>query len=491
MIKLLILIAMLTPYFTYGYLTFPKICSSTENQGVVYYVSQQGHDYKGNGSRIKPWRTIEFASFKAKGLSTIIVQPGVYEGTTRLKKNFNKSLLIKSEYPYLAKLTNNSRILAIVGGAKNITIEGFEFTHLNSKAKPLLVHIDGYGSYGTATVSNITLKNNIFHDSFNNDLLKINNGAKNIRVICNMFYNQGDSDEHIDINSVENVVISDNIFFNDFPKSNRKITKKSSSYIVVKDSNDNEDKIISSKNVDIHRNIFFNWQGSHGHGFILIGEDGKPYYEAENINIYNNLMLGNSSISMRSPLGIKGAKNVNFFSNTIVGDLPSNAYAIRINRERDNKINDEIGLYNNIWSDDSGTMGQGSHEKNTDFSDVLFNQLDNFTLDNNLIFNGRNALPSSFFDKINPSNDKHIIHSDPLFPENSTLITPVWLNNEQSFADGSFTIRSAFIRLVLFYGSPENKKIVQQHTNNNYLPVKDILGKNRVSPQSVGAYSTN
>jgi hypothetical protein len=493
--KVITIILLTTSVFmnlkTYAFPNIPQRCSPSTTQGEVYYVSLSGHDYKGDGTRSKPWRTIEFATFKASEFSTIIVKPGIYKGTIRLKKNFKKSLLIKSEYPYLAKLTNNSRIMAIVGAASNITIEGFEFSHIDNQAEPLLVHIDGYGSYGTATVTHITLKNNIFHDSFNNDLLKINNGAKHIKVLCNMFYNQGDSDEHIDVNSVEYITISDNIFFNEFEKSNRKISYKSSSYIVVKDSNDNEDNILGSKNVNIHRNVFFNWQGTHGHGFILIGEDGKPYYEAKEVNIYNNLMLGNSNITMRSPLGIKGAKHINFFNNTITGDLPSNAYAIRINKEGENRVNDEINLYNNIWSDATGTMGQGDHESDIDFSDVLPNQLNNFTLNNNLIYNGANSLPSSFFDKINPNDDKNMIHANPFFPDSSTLIPPVWLSSKNTFADGSFTIRSAFIRLVLLYGTPENKKTIQLHTNNNYMPTKDILGKERTIPHSVGASSTN
>ena len=37
----------------------------------------------------------------------------------------------------------------------------------------------------------------------------------------NIFYNQTGSDEHIDINSVEDVVVRDNVFFNDFEGSGR------------------------------------------------------------------------------------------------------------------------------------------------------------------------------------------------------------------------------------------------------------------------------
>tara|TARA_R110001599_G_scaffold349046_1_gene576839 strand:+ start:2322 stop:3731 length:1410 start_codon:yes stop_codon:yes gene_type:complete len=464
----------------------------SENIGKLYYVSIDGMDYKGDGSISNPWRNIEFAISQAKDLSTIIVKPGVYVGTTRVKKTFNKGLLIKSEFPYLAKLTHNARILAIVGNAKNITIEGFEFTHNTEAPHPVLVHIDGYGSYGTPkTVSNITLRNNILHDSFNNDLLKINNGAKNIKVHCNMFYNQGDSDEHIDVNSVTNVDIADNIFFNDFPASNRKITKKSSSFIVVKDSNDHEDKLIGAKNINIHRNVFFNWQGSHGHGFILIGEDGKPYYEADGVNIYNNLFLGNSPISMRSPLGIKGAKNIRYFNNTISGDLPSNAYALRANRENKNQINDNIELFNNIWADPTGTMGQGEYESTVDFSDTLPNQVERFILHNNLVFNGGLELPYSLWDKINPKDDIKLTNQDPMFRNTTTLVSPVWQANKSIFADGSFTIRNAFLRIVLLYGVPENIKAITQVIDNSEIPSKDILGKKRSNPHSLGAYSIN
>jgi hypothetical protein len=60
------------------------------------------------------------------------------------------------------------------------------------------VPIDGQGV--TGTVSNITFRNNVLHDSFNNDILKINNAASLITVTGNMFYNQGPSsisgDEH-------------------------------------------------------------------------------------------------------------------------------------------------------------------------------------------------------------------------------------------------------------------------------------------------------
>lgn len=186
-----------------------KVCAPTPLLGKAYYVSTQGNNYKGDGSRLNPWKTIGYSVVTIPDGNTLIVGEGIYTGKIKISKTFNKGLLIKSEIPYKAKLTNNQQVLTLVKEAANITIEGFEITHNSATAKPLVLHIDGWGRN---TVKNITLRNNIIHDSYNNDLLKINHGAENIIVECNMFYNQGDSDEHIDINSVANITISDNVF---------------------------------------------------------------------------------------------------------------------------------------------------------------------------------------------------------------------------------------------------------------------------------------
>lgn len=484
MIRLYLFIVILFPY---KLCANSEICAPTPNMGKAYYVATDGIDYQADGSRSQPWKTIGYGLFAIPDGNTLIIKAGVYEEKIKISKTFDKGLLLKSEIPYYAQITSNQRVLALVKDASNIIIEGFEITHSSKISKPLVIHIDGWGG---RSVKNITLRNNIVHDSYNNDLLKINYGAEHITVECNMFYNQGDSDEHIDINSVANVTVSDNIFFNDFAKSKRQTTEKSSSFIVIKDSNDNEDRFHGAENITVKRNIFLNWQGSHGQGFILVGEDGKPYYEAHNVNIYNNLMLGNSTLSMRAPFMVKGAKDINFFNNTISGNLPSNAYAVRITQEQKNKKPTNINLYNNIWSDPSGTMGQGAFESELDFSDTLFYQLNDFTLVNNLYWNNSTPLPHSMLDKINPSDDDEKLISNPHLGNNQALITPTWNKLTKQFDDGSFDIRGAFLRLVNFYGIPKFN-FTKRDINPKkipYFPKDDILGQERTVPNIIGAY---
>ena len=452
-------------------------------QSSLYYVSTDGSDSMGDGSELQPWGSIQFAVTQVDDGDTILVKPGLYSGRQRLTGNFQSGVTIRSEVPYQAILENNDRVVTLSGSSGpifGITLEGFEIRHSGEGAGALVVHIDAGGN---GNVYDITLRNNVMHDSYNNDILKINNGARNILVEGNMFYNQTGSDEHIDINSVEDIVVQDNIFFNDFEGSGRQNGNDTGSFIVIKDSNGADDLYVGNDNITVRRNIFLNWSGSTGSNFVLVGEDGMPYFEARNVLVENNLLLGNSGNPMRAPFGVKGGENVTFRHNTIVGDLPSLAYTMRLNREGDNPANRNITFYNNIWSDPTGTFGANGGGAN-DFSDTPPADTESYVLENNLYWNGGQPLPSNSADLINYTDDPAGIVADPQLGSFDGLALPRW--NGSGFNDGSGSIEQAFALLVRQYGLPAAGSRVIDAADPDQNPSEDILGRPRFTPD-IGA----
>ena len=239
----------------------------------------------------------------------------------------------------------------------------------------------------------IVFRDNVLHDSYDNDILKINNGARFVRVEGNVFYNQTGSDEHIDVNSVTDVVIADNVFFNDFAGSGRANNNDTSSYIVIKDSNAADDGQVGSERITVRRNVFLNWEGGAGSNFVLVGEDGQPFHEARQVMVENNLMIGNSANEMRAAFGVKGARDITFRNNTVAGNLPACAYAMRLNQEGANPQNQDVSLLEQrLVAIHTGTMGAGCGGGN-DFSDGAVTESTGVQLDRNLYWNGGAAIP--------------------------------------------------------------------------------------------------
>ena len=446
----------------------------------TYYVATNGNDDTGNGTNGNPWATITHALDSVPDGSLILVKAGTYNGRVRLRGQFSSGVTVRSEEPYEAKLRHNATVVTSYYG-QGITLEGFDIAHSGSGASALVIQIQDLIG-GSDYVSRIVIRNNVLHDSYNNDILKINNGAGHITVEGNMFYNQEGSDEHIDINSVTDVVVQDNIFFNDFAGSGRTNANDTSSYIVVKDSNGTSDANLGSHRITIRRNVFFNWEGSSGSNFVLIGEDGKPYFEAQGVRIENNLMIGNSANTMRAPLGVKGGKDVVFRQNTVVGDFPSLAFAMRLNTEGSNPANRNIQFYNNLWSDPAGSMN--------DFSDTPIGQTTSFALLNNLYWNAGAAIPQSGSDLINPTDDPSAIVQDPLLPSHAGIVLPRWNPIDGQFDDGSDTIRQAFIALVENHAALTLASSAANAADSSHGASEDILGLRRTvgTRPDIGAY---
>ena len=199
-------------------------------------------------------------------------------------------------------------------------------------------------------------------------------------------------------------------------------------------------------------------------------------------------MLGNSSNVMRAAFGVKGGKNITFRHNTVVGDLPSLAFAMRVNREGQNPINEGIRFYNNIWSDSSGTMGAENVDRPNDFSDTPLGETTDWTLDNNLFWNGTMSIPSDAGETCNYTDDAAAIVGDPLLPGQAGIVLPRWDAAAGQFVDGSMTIRAAFERMVMLYGLPSATSPVVDSAEIEHSPVDDILGNGRsVASADVGA----
>ena len=229
------------------------------------------------GTLAQPWRTLDFASARilALGQSGAVVcfRNGVYTGGNSLYERFTVPTTFRAENTYRAVLQNSGTAMSLFG-ARNMVFEGFEIRHSGPGAGALVVQVQM--SDADDWSEDVVFRNNVFHDSWNNDILKINNGARRITVEGNVFYNQTGSDEHMDVNSVTDVVIQDNIFFNDFAGSGRVNANDTSSFIVMKDSNAGDDGQIGADRITVRRNVFLNWEGGTGSNFVLIGEDGQP-----------------------------------------------------------------------------------------------------------------------------------------------------------------------------------------------------------------------
>jgi hypothetical protein len=471
--------------------TFPPNPTLIPPAGPVYYVSTGGNDWSGTGSVDLPWATIGRALQGVEDGATIMVGPGTYSGQLALERKFPQGVTIQSEEAYQAQLRHHETVV-ICYYCQGITLAGFDIAHTGAGADRYVIQIqdlEGDQSGGRR----VTLRNNIIHDSRNNDLLKVNNGADDIIIEGNIFYNMGGPglDSLIDVNSATNVIIQDNVFFNDFKASNRSRDNDTGSFVVIKDSNGAEDSNLGSKAVTVRRNVFLNWQGDPNNAFLVIGEDNVDYFQAENVLIENNLMLGNAKNPMRAAIHIRGSRDIIFRNNTVTGDLPSRSYAMRLSRADKNPSNENIYFHNNIWSDPTGTMGVFKKSNGDLFAEAQPSSAKAVDLRNNLYWNDEEHIPWDDNQLVNYTDDPQRILANPWLPDLGDITTPDWLAEEGRFADGSMTIRDVFESLVFAYGRPVQGGGALNAAEPELSATEDILARPRTDgAPDVGAYET-
>ena len=459
-----------------------------------YFIAPQGHNSEDGGTQTKPWATISYALKHAEDGAIVWVLPGLYEGQVALTGSFPRGIVVRSCIPYQAQLRHNAEQVIICFTCQGITLEGFDIAHSGPGAAVYVIQIQdllGKAGSGASHVSRVTLRNNVIHDSYNNDLIKINNGARQILIEGNMFYNQQGLDSHIDINGVLDVIVQDNVFFNDFAGSGRENANDTGSFVVIKDSNGGADDTLGASNIVVRRNVFFNWEGEpSGNAFIAIGEDPVTYYQAYDVLVENNLLLGNSPNIMRAAIQMRGSRDITFRHNTVSGNLPSLAYAFRLSRHPKNPPNKHIAFYNNIWSDPTGSMGSEDLDDgwDTDFSDTNFGHTASFTLTNNLYWNGGTPINVDVQEMVNYTDDAQPIMANPFLTQMIEKTPPRWLPDQGHFANGATQIQDVFAAIVRQYGISSMDNAILSSSDPNHSPYEDILGtpRNRANP-SLGA----
>lgn len=448
-------------------------CLSSATGG-TYYVATTGSDYTGNGSSAAPWATLAYAVTKIPDDgSTIEVRAGVYDGRVRLNRRFVNRTYLRGDDDYrtIIRSSDSSPVITIYGGA-NFELRGFQITRPGPSATGvILVHIQTSG----LPAEDITLRDNILHDSYNNDLLKINYGARRVQVISNLFYNQSGYDEHIDINGVTDVQVSNNIFFNDFAGSGRSVGNNTGSFIVIKNSGG----LPQNARITVNRNVFLNWQGAAGASAITVGEDGTAHFEAEDVLIENNLIVGNSANTMSSAFTVQGSRRIKIRANTVTGNLPTRSYGMNVFKSGSNQPNEDVTFYNNIFSDPTGTMGKFSRgNPSTAIRRVLLN---------NLYWNGGAAINADG-DAYNISEDTAKVIGDPVHYTQQGIVLPRLKGTR--FLSGNQTIRGEFRRLAETYARLGKGSAAIGRANRAEMPEDDILGRKRGPTFDIGCWNS-
>lgn len=448
----------------------------------TWYVGPKGNDASGDGSRETPWLTIRTATNRVPDDgSTIVLLDGLYEGTQSIGRHFQKRCTVRAENPYRARLrspADRNRAFYCYD-ASNVTLQGLEVFGSGGTQGEYVVHVS------SAKAHDISFEDCILHDSFNNDLVKINEAAKHILFRGCVIYNQNDrgGDQHFDINTVTDVAVEGCILFNDFAGSGREVKNQSQGFIVIKNSGSTPNV---TRRIALRRNVLLNWQGKPDQAFVLLGEDGKPFYEAQEVTIENNLFIHNSPVRLWGTLMLKGGvKDVVYRANTVTGHPNvqwTGGYAAACLRIGENPPIGNILMANNIWCDATGNMPRFTMSLSKHFDPQASQRMQN-----NLYWNAGKKIPSEPGDMLAPQRDPKQRLADPkLLHQVDDVTLPRWNPAKGQFLSGEKTIGDEFRRLVLRYAALDEGSATIDAADPAAMPSVDILGHPRGTTPDLG-----
>ena len=106
------------------------VMAVTGARAASYYVGPDGRP-EGDGSRERPWPSVEHALSQVGSGQTIIVKPGIYRGPIQIARQFagtrERPTVIRSEVKWQAVIVGaEHHVISNGGGCDWVTIDGFE-----------------------------------------------------------------------------------------------------------------------------------------------------------------------------------------------------------------------------------------------------------------------------------------------------------------------------------------------------------------------------
>ncbi len=245
-----------------------------------------------------------------------------------------------------------------------------------------------------------------------------------------------------------------------------------------------------TRRIALRRNIFLNWDGKPDQAYVLLGEDGKPFFEAQEVMIENNLFIHNTPVRSWSTLLLKGGlRDVTFRANTVIGHPAvqwSGAFAAACLRIDQNPPMGDLTFANNLWCDSARSMPRFS------MSDAkLFAAGSRQIVRSNLYWNGGKPIPTEPQDVLVPDQDARRCMADPRLGDTREGVTsPHWDAAKGQFASAETTIRGEFDRLVRQYAIPRAGSPAIEAADSSSMPADDILGNPRGDRPDIGCFQT-